>query len=146
MNAIFLPVKSSVLLFAVVTAWPAVAEGQIPTRSLQERRPAIPANMVPPAGKCRIWMDGVAPEQQPAPTDCQTALRQKPANGTVVFGPSEREDGNNAFNARPVAPGRGRPRADSTKTPNARETVRESDRRPPRPDTTRTRRRPEQTS
>lgn len=51
----------------------------------------VPREMLPPAGKCRIWMDGVAPAQQPAPTDCQTALRQRPANGTVVFGPATKE-------------------------------------------------------
>ncbi len=63
----------------------------------QERAPAraaateVPREMLPPAGKCRIWMDGIAPAQQPAPTDCQTALRQRPANGTVVFGPAAKE-------------------------------------------------------
>lgn len=80
-----------------------------PERST-ERAPAatpIPREMLPPAGKCRIWMDGVAPAQQPAPTDCQTALRQRPSNGTVVFGPAEKEPPVNNF-ARP------RPARDTT--------------------------------
>jgi hypothetical protein len=40
----------------------------------------------PPAGMCRIWLDGVPPGQQPAPTDCATAVRNRPANGRVIFG------------------------------------------------------------
>jgi hypothetical protein len=65
---------------------------RVPERAL-ERAPAsdVPREMLPPAGKCRIWMDGVAPSQQPAPTDCQTALRQRPTNGTVVFGPATKD-------------------------------------------------------
>jgi hypothetical protein len=47
--------------------------------------------MLPPAGKCRIWMDGVPAAQQPAPTDCTTALRKKPANGILIFGPAKRD-------------------------------------------------------
>lgn len=64
-----------------------------PRIRVPERAPAtdVPREMLPPAGKCRIWMEGVAPSQQPAPTDCQTALRQRPTNGTVVFGPATKE-------------------------------------------------------
>lgn len=50
------------------------------------RPPEIPPAHRPPAGMCRIWIDGVAPTQQPAPTDCPTAVRNKPANGWVIFG------------------------------------------------------------
>jgi hypothetical protein len=46
----------------------------------------IPPGQRPPAGMCRIWLDGVAPGQQPAPTDCATAVRNRPANGRVIFG------------------------------------------------------------
>jgi hypothetical protein len=35
---------------------------------------------------CRIWLDGVPAGQQPAPTDCATAVRSRPANGRVLFG------------------------------------------------------------
>ena len=35
---------------------------------------------------CRIWIDGVPPGQQPAPTDCQTAVATKPANARVIWG------------------------------------------------------------
>lgn len=51
----------------------------------------VPKDMIPPAGKCRIWMRGVPAAQQPAPTDCTTALRQAPSNGILVFGPALRD-------------------------------------------------------
>jgi hypothetical protein len=35
---------------------------------------------------CRIWIDGVPPTHQPAPTDCATAIRKRPMNARVVFG------------------------------------------------------------
>lgn len=46
----------------------------------------IPRQYMPPPGMCRIWLDGVPPERQPAPTDCPTAIRKRPSNGRVVFG------------------------------------------------------------
>jgi hypothetical protein len=46
----------------------------------------VPPGHRPPAGMCRIWIDGVPPGQQPAPTDCATALRNRPSNGRVIFG------------------------------------------------------------
>jgi hypothetical protein len=54
-------------------------------------RDTVPLSMLPPAGKCRIWMAGVPAAQQPAPTDCATALRQKPANGVLLYGPAQRD-------------------------------------------------------
>ena len=35
---------------------------------------------------CRIWLDKVPAKQQPAPTDCPTAVRNRPSNGKVIFG------------------------------------------------------------
>lgn len=64
------------------------AQARVPVR---DSVAGIPRSMVPPAGKCRIWMEGVPASQQPAPTDCTTALRQKPANGVLVFGPAKRD-------------------------------------------------------
>jgi hypothetical protein len=46
----------------------------------------IPVAERPPAGMCRIWLDGVPAAQQPAPTDCATAVRNRPAKGRVIFG------------------------------------------------------------
>lgn len=46
----------------------------------------VPPGHRPPAGMCRIWLDGVPAGQQPAPTDCVSALRNRPSNGRVIFG------------------------------------------------------------
>ncbi|MGQ0646766.1 MAG: hypothetical protein ACT4P7_04295 [Gemmatimonadaceae bacterium] len=46
----------------------------------------IPSEYKPPRGMCRIWIDHVPAKQQPAPTDCATAVRNKPRNGRVIFG------------------------------------------------------------
>src|SRR4051812_1260819 len=56
--------------------------------TVQRRRSSdhIPPGQRPPAGMCRIWIDGVPPGQQPAPTDCQTAVATKPANAQVIWG------------------------------------------------------------
>jgi hypothetical protein len=53
---------------------------------LPQTQPAIPPAYRPPAGMCRIWIEGVPPGQQPAPTDCVTAVRNRPKNGFVIFG------------------------------------------------------------
>ena len=53
----------------------------------QSRRdPAVPKGFAPPAGMCRIWINGVPASKQPAPTDCASAVRNRPANGKVLFG------------------------------------------------------------
>jgi hypothetical protein len=46
----------------------------------------VPKAYRPPPGMCRIWLDKVPPKQQPAPTDCPTAVRNRPSNGRVIFG------------------------------------------------------------
>jgi hypothetical protein len=46
----------------------------------------VPPGHMPPAGMCRIWIDGVPPGRQPAPTDCATAERTRPSNARVVYG------------------------------------------------------------
>ena len=45
-----------------------------------------PKEFRPPAGMCRIWLEQVPPKQQPAPSDCPTAVRNRPPNGRVIFG------------------------------------------------------------
>jgi hypothetical protein len=53
----------------------------------------VPKASRPPAGMCRIWLDKVPAKQQPAPTDCPTAVKNKPANGKVLFGDDYVEKG-----------------------------------------------------
>lgn len=74
--------KLSVALIVglVALASPRAADAQ--DREKQE----IPAKSRPPAGMCRIWLDDVPAAQQPAPTDCATAVRNRPAKGRVIFG------------------------------------------------------------
>src|SRR5665213_203684 len=47
---------------------------------------SIPADARPPKGMCRVWIDGVPAAQQPAATDCPTAVKNRPANARVIFG------------------------------------------------------------
>ena len=51
----------------------------------------VPPGQRPPAGMCRIWIDGVPPGQQPAPTDCATAVARRPANARIIYGDREND-------------------------------------------------------
>ena len=46
----------------------------------------VPPGQTPPAGTCRIWLDGVPPGHQPLPTDCQSAFRDAPPDARVLVG------------------------------------------------------------
>jgi hypothetical protein len=81
--------KLSVALFIGVVAFgtPSVVGAQGRGRGAEQvRKDEIPATMRPPAGMCRIWLDDVPAAQQPAPTDCASAVRNRPAKGRVIFG------------------------------------------------------------
>jgi hypothetical protein len=66
---------------------PVPAKPQAPaTRQSQSQQQIVPPGFFPPAGMCRIWINGVPAGQQPAPTDCASAVRNRPANGRVLFG------------------------------------------------------------
>ena len=74
----------------IPTGFPSRVPG-LPQR--QWKQPVVPPEYRPPAGMCRIWINGVQPSQQPAPTDCVTAVRNRPVNGSVIFGDApKRED------------------------------------------------------
>lgn len=77
----------------VISASSADAQRPVPvtpksqTQQGQPRRDQIvPPGFLPPAGMCRIWINDVPPGQQPAPTDCASAVRNRPVNGRVLFG------------------------------------------------------------
>ncbi|MFN8582321.1 MAG: hypothetical protein U0163_15275 [Gemmatimonadaceae bacterium] len=50
----------------------------------------IPKEYLPPAGLCRVWIEKVPAPQQPAPTDCVTAIKNRPTNAKVIFGDDPR--------------------------------------------------------
>ncbi len=56
-------------------------------KSTKETKEAVvPLSAQPPAGLCRVWVDNVPASQQPAATDCATAIKNRPLNARVVFG------------------------------------------------------------
>ena len=59
----------------------------------QQGEDDVPKAYRPPPGMCRIWLEKVPPKQQPAPTDCPTAVRNRPPNGRVIFGDDYVEKG-----------------------------------------------------
>ena len=77
--------KRIMLVLAVAVAGasaPLGAQG----KGFAPKNDRIPEGHRPPPGMCRIWLDGVPAGQQPAPTDCATAVRNRPSNGRVIFG------------------------------------------------------------
>ena len=79
---------SSALIAGLIAAAavPAIAGAQQAQPKDSSKKTSIPAQARPPKGMCRIWLDGVPAAQQPAATDCQTAIKNRPQNGTVIFG------------------------------------------------------------
>lgn len=73
---------STLVLSLALSAPHALAQSGSPKNEKSD----VPKEYRPPAGMCRVWMDGVPAAQQPAPTDCAAAVRNKPANGRVVYG------------------------------------------------------------
>ena len=51
----------------------------------------VPQSAQPPAGLCRVWLENVPVGQQPAPTDCATAIKNRPNNARIVFGDLSKE-------------------------------------------------------
>jgi hypothetical protein len=78
-------VSGFVFAAAAAAAVPAVAGAQQQLRD-SARKSTIPADARPPKGMCRIWLDNVPANQQPAVTDCPTAVKNRPSNGRVIFG------------------------------------------------------------
>ena len=77
----------------IASASPAEAQRPVPVNPRQNtpqqqsnREQIVPPAFYPPAGMCRIWINQVPAGQQPAPTDCASAVRNRPANGKVLFG------------------------------------------------------------
>lgn len=74
-------IRMSLTLAALVAAAaPLAAQGR--GRDMDR----VPRGHLPPAGMCRIWVDGVPPGHQSEPTDCATARRHVPRNARVIYG------------------------------------------------------------
>ena len=59
--------------------------------SRESRDSRVPKGHLPPRGMCRVWIDGVPPGHQPAPTSCAQAEadRFKYSNARVIYGDRE---------------------------------------------------------
>ena len=80
--------RTILLAIACSAGMATVARAQNPQAS-----DGVAKEYLPPKGMCRIWLDKVPPKQQPAPTDCPTAVRNKPSNAKVIFGDDYKEKG-----------------------------------------------------
>ena len=87
----------SALVALTMSAGVAHAQRPVPanpqTQQPQRREQIVPPGFYPPAGMCRIWVNGVPAAQQPAPTDCASAVKNRPANGKVLFGDDRAKSG-----------------------------------------------------
>ena len=94
LRSISIPSRLRAPLFGLValvfTAGAAEAQRPVPQKpqnqQTQRRDQIVPPGFFPPAGMCRIWLNDVPANQQPAPTDCASAVRNRPANARVLFG------------------------------------------------------------
>ncbi len=68
--------------FGVLVSLPAASLGA----QEKPKDNSMPASAMPPAGMCRVWLKDVAPAQQPAATDCATAIKNLPRNAELKFG------------------------------------------------------------
>src|SRR3984893_12526978 len=91
--SLLLRFAASSVLGLIVSAGVAEAQRPVPvkplapaTQSQSLREQVVPPGFFPPAGMCRVWINGVPAGQQPAPTDRASAVRNRPANGRVLFG------------------------------------------------------------
>ncbi len=55
-------------------------------KARDDRVDGVPRSAFPPLGMCRVWLNGVPQSQQPAATDCGSAVRNLPANARLLLG------------------------------------------------------------
>lgn len=83
--------KTVLVMVLMSAGLSASAAAQQPATAQQgdRQQPEIPKDYKPPKGMCRIWLKDVPPAQQPAPTDCNSAVKNCPSNGRVIWGDTE---------------------------------------------------------
>lgn len=96
-----------IAFFAALTAAPLGAQQD---KGKDEKSDEIPKSALPPRGLCRVWLNGVAASQQPAPTDCTSAIRNLPQNSRLMFGDMRGVTAKEAKSL-PVTPFNGAPNA-----------------------------------
>jgi hypothetical protein len=99
------------LLFPTSGASQSLRPAESKAQKDSEKNAPVPKEYLPPPGMCRIWVDNVPANRQPAPTDCATAIRNRPPNARVIFPPGKAGE-------QKAAPGRGRPDTTKRKPPN----------------------------
>jgi hypothetical protein len=77
--------RNSMMLAAALVAVTAATAG---AQGRGRNTNGVPPGQRPPDGMCRVWVNGVAPGRQSAPTDCATAQAQASvtANSRVIYG------------------------------------------------------------
>ena len=84
----FIRVSRLVFAGAALCATAAAAQG---TSGNDRQASKVPSSALPPAGLCRVWLKDVPAGQQPAPTDCASAIRRAPPTATILFGGLRKE-------------------------------------------------------
>ena len=82
--------RSPVRIFCLASSLAALAvlplSGQETGTKESKAASSVPKSAQPPAGLCQVWLENVPVSQQPAPTDCATAIKNRPNNARIVFG------------------------------------------------------------
>lgn len=73
--------KFAITLIAAGAVFASEASAQVIVRAN-----AVPPGQRPPAGMCRVWIEGVPAGRQPAVTDCVTARANAPLNSRIIVG------------------------------------------------------------
>jgi hypothetical protein len=73
--------KIALTLIAAGAVFATEASAQVMVRAS-----SVPPGQRPPAGMCRVWIEGVPAGRQPAVTDCATARATAPLNSRIIFG------------------------------------------------------------
>ena len=111
MHVIAVMFATIMLLFPTSGASQSLAPTDSKGQKGSDKNAPVPKEYLPPPGMCRIWVDNVPANRQPAPTDCATAIRNRPPNARVIFPPGKAGE-------QKTAPGRGRPDTTKRKPPN----------------------------